>query len=104
MSNNRELEEVVLFLSMEVRALKARLEEIGPALVLPSPLLANLAFLTPDGRHSAAVVNSFATQNVELGDRAYFRVHLDKPSNGFGAAGRVVLFARPPVDCFPQFF
>jgi PAS domain S-box-containing protein len=59
----------------------SRLEEIGPALVLPSPLLANLAFLTPDGRHSAAVVNSFATQNVELGDRAYFRVHLDKPSN-----------------------
>ena len=80
----------------------SRLAEVGPAFALPSQLLTTLAFLGPDGHYAAAVKAGTPTQLFDQSDRAYFRVHVDKPSDdtyvGQPITGRLTGKARIPVS------
>lgn len=80
----------------------SRLTEVGPAFALPPQLLTTLAFLGLDGHYAAAVKADAPAQLFDQSDRAYFRVHVDKPSDdtyvGQPITGRLTGKTRIPVS------
>ena len=80
----------------------AQLAEIGAAFALPSQLLISLAFIGSDGHYAAAFREGVATDKFNQSDRAYFRVHVDEPTDetyvGRPILGRLSGRERIPVS------
>jgi len=80
----------------------SQLAEVGATFALPSQLLTTLAFIGADGRYAAANRAGVATEKFDQSDRAYFRVHADKPSDetfvGRPILGRLSGRERIPVS------
>jgi PAS domain S-box-containing protein len=80
----------------------SQLAEIGAAFALPSQLKTTLAFIGADGHYAAAYKAGVATEKFDQSDRAYFQVHVDKPSDetfvGRPILGRLTGRERIPVS------
>jgi len=80
----------------------SQLADVGATFALPSQLLTTLAFIDANGRYAAAYRAGVATEKFNQSDRAYFRVHIDQPSDetfvGRPILGRLSGRERIPVS------